>query len=242
MKTIIAVLVCAFLATGSAWAQVAVDNVRGNRILEKQDRKVGSFSKLHVSMGIIAEITDEEPGTIQVEAETSILPYVQTELRGDTLVITTPRSQPLNDIIPIKIRFGIGQLEAIMADIGATLTSTKTLSFDSLVCDLQSGARTTAILDGNSLFLTIQSGSTADMAGHVKNARIKLSASSKLTGENFKVSECSIEMIAGCQALLTVEELLTASSTVSCRLQYFGSPVILSQNMNRSTIEKITRR
>lgn len=120
--------------------------------------------------------------------------------------------------------------------------SAKTLSFDALVYNLQSGARTNAVIDGNSLFLNIQSGSTADMVGYVKNAAIKLSASSKLTGENFKVSECSIEMIAGCQALLTVEELLTASSTVNCRLQYFGTPIILSQNMDRSAIEKITRR
>jgi len=242
MKITIAVLVGAFLAAGSAWAQVAADNVRGNRILEKQNRSVGSFSKLHVSMGIIAEISNEEPGVMQVEAETSILPYVLTELRGDTLVITTPKKQPLNDIIPVKVRLGVGQLEAIKVDIGATLTSTKILSFDSLVCDVHSGARTTAVIDGDFLFLTIQSGSTADMAGHVKNATIKLSASSKLTGENFKVSECSIAMIAGCQAILTVEELLTASLTGSCRLQYFGSPVILSQNMNRSAIEKITRR
>lgn len=99
---------CAFLAAGSVRAQVAVDNVRGNRILVKQDRKVGSFSKLHVSMGILAEITDEEFGAIQVEAETSILPYVLTEIRGDTLVITTPRRQPLNDIIPIKVGLGLG--------------------------------------------------------------------------------------------------------------------------------------
>ena len=68
MKNYFACLAGALFITGSLWAQGTTSEIRGNRLLENQERKVNPFSKLHVSMGIQTQITDELPGTVQIEA------------------------------------------------------------------------------------------------------------------------------------------------------------------------------
>ena len=170
------------------------------------------------------------------------MPFITTQLIGDTLVVTTLQGQPLVDILPIKVKLGVGKLDAIKVDLGASLSSQKNLTASSLTCELRSGGQFTSTLDVNALNLSLQGGSRAHLTGQAKAATLALSGGSKLTEDELKTAQCTAVLTGGCQALLSVDKTLTASVKGSSKLQYFGSPALASQTSDISVIEGIKRK
>ncbi len=242
MRNIFVFFACLLISASSSLAQIKPTPVQGNRLVQTQNRQIGSFGKLRVSMGIETIITDEQPGQIHLEAESSILPYVVTQLKGDTLVLTSSAGQPLVDILSIKVRIGIAKLDAIQVDTGAILISTKEIVSPQLNCNVSFGGELTSKIAAGSFVMSLQKGAKANLSGQVETAQLSLLTGSKLNGEALAVNKCNIKLDGGCQALLAVDKALTTSADGISRLQYVGQPSLTSQATGQSVIERISKK
>lgn len=214
--------------------------IKGNRILDQQERTVKLFDKLHVSMGIKAELTNDSPGTVRLEGETNILPFVITEVKDGELLITFPTGQPLYDIVDVRVKLGVGPLEKIRVDIGASIHSKKTLSALVLTAQLASGGSFSSFLQVDQLDLRMDSGSVFELAGESNEAKITLNGGSQLSGNEFTTADCTIALSGKSNAYLRIKKSLEATANGESELQYIGEPDLISvRSSDTSEIEGI---
>lgn len=244
MKTTLKLFGYGLLLLSSLTISIAqsANRIKGNRKIEIQERKIESFSKLHVSMGITAEITNDPAGTVEVEAENNVMPYVKTFVERDTLFITIVKDQPLNDITPVVVRLEINRLTGFLVDVGGLVKVRKPINETSLIGTLASGGEIRADVTSSTLHLTLRSGSKASLTGRSDNAVLSLSGGSRLMAEDLRVSQCEIVLRGGCEAVLHIDKSLSATANGESRLLYTGNPVVTSaQTSGASTITNSKR-
>jgi hypothetical protein len=190
-------------------------------------------------MGIQAEIVEGSSNEIHIEAEDNVLPYVITQLRGDTLVITISKQQLLANIVPVKVTVGRSYLDAITVDNGASVSCRNHLRVPSLQLYLNSGGQFASTLDVPNLGVDMQGGSKANLIGQIHQGAVSMTGGSQLEAQKLTVNQCRISLNEGSKALLTVEKTLSVYVNRDSHLIYAGDPVLTYKVTNSSDIRRI---
>ncbi|MBP6977913.1 MAG: DUF2807 domain-containing protein [Bacteroidales bacterium] len=87
--------------------------IDGNETVETETRNVGSFSRISSESYFDVFIIRDSVEQITVEAESNLLPYIQTVVDGSTLIIREQRHHCLDNNLPIKVTVRVKVLEKV---------------------------------------------------------------------------------------------------------------------------------
>lgn len=131
---------CAIVVNPGADGDVQVrtpfssDGVQGNGVPAREQRTVGTVQGLEVNGAILVEVRVGTGSSVQVEADSNILPLIRTDVHGNKLVVEAERAYRSRN--PVRVTYtvprltdvrqtGSGQL-SVQGLNGAPLTVSKT--------------------------------------------------------------------------------------------------------------------
>lgn len=145
--------------------------IKGSGNLQTEKREVTNFKAVEVGGVFKVEITAQEDFAVEIEADDNLLEYITTEVKGETLKISTSKRISMRN--PIIVKIGAPDIERLDAS-GASSIVLRNLNNDSFKIDL-SGA------------------SQVNAEGTTKNLTVDLSGASRLSAENLQSENVSIE-------------------------------------------------
>lgn len=212
---IIGVTFANFFSWGKASAKffsfsVNFGGVQGSGNVQNEKRNVADFSAIDVGGVFDVEIVAQKEFSVEVEADDNLLQYIKTEVKGDTLEISTDkRISPKGGTI--RIRISAPNIENLEVS-GASKLSLTNLKNDSLKVDA-SGA------------------SKIKIDGETRNLEVELSGASRLDAENLKSENANVDGSGASNASINVSGDLKADLSGASKVTYTGNP----KNLEKST-------
>lgn len=126
-RTLLALAAAAALATLGGCAIIVAPNdgdvrmhtmfggspVDGNGVAARDQRVVGAHGNLEIGGSMQVEVRAGQAPSLLVEADSNLLPYIRTEARGDTLLITSDRI--LRSRTPVRVVYTVPRLTEVRA-------------------------------------------------------------------------------------------------------------------------------
>lgn len=176
--------------------------IKGSGNLQTEKREVSDFKAVEVGGVFKVEITAQKDFDVQIEADDNLLQYIETEINGETLEIST--SKRISTRNPIIVKIGAPDIENMEVS-GASSVVLGNLNNDSLRIDL-SGA------------------SNVKVEGITKNLTIDLSGASRINAENLQAENVSVDASGASKADVFASNKLKADLSGASKVAYSGSP------------------
>ncbi len=87
--------------------------VRGSGRVVEEERNVSGFSEVSLTNSATLYIENGDEEVLRIEAEDNLLPYLETTVSGDTLVLKTRRGVSLQPSQPINFYLTVKELDSI---------------------------------------------------------------------------------------------------------------------------------
>lgn len=231
-KTLFVVLLAA-LSTVNAFA--------GNGD-ETQVRKLSGFNALDVSTGIDLYITLGTTEEVRIVADEDIINDIKTEVKNGTLFIFMKQNNWFNwgTSKPRKAYVTVKELVELDASSGSDVRSENKLEGESLKISVSSGSDVKLDVRYKNLSLDTSSGSDAELKGQVKNLTLSASSGSDIDASNLEAVNCKASASSGSDISLTVTEELEANASSGADISYSGNPQV--KNIDESSGGDVSHR
>lgn len=207
----------------------AQDNIVGNGQIVKQQRNVGSFSKLTVRVGMRVRITTGDATKADLEGESNILEHVVTDVKSGELTVMLAQNKSFKQTKTVTVTIHVSNLNQILVSTGCNVQSELPIQSESLTATVETGSRLTAPIATKKLRLTVKEGSQADIQGKATEADIHLSGAGKLQADKLTIAQATIQLDGASRADIHVTETLSASADGVSTINYSGNPTVKSQ-------------
>jgi hypothetical protein len=234
--------------------------VRGSGDVIEETRSVSGVSGVDLATigELIIAVGDTE--SLRIEAEDNLLEYLETEVRGGTLIIETRDNVNLRNTEPVMYYLTVRDLDTIeissSGDILApdleaerfsiTIDSSGDLEMGDLEADTlnvrisSSGDVRMGTLNASSLDVDINSSGSLDIAGgEVKTQDITISSSGRYTAQDMASDEAEVRLSSSGSATIWVRDRLRANLSSSGDLRYRGNPTVDATTNSSGDVIKI---
>ena len=212
-------LACSFIA---GWP-----GVRGSGKVVEEERSVSDFTGVALSGigNLYIEVGDEE--ALRIEAEDNLLPYLETEVRGTTLEITTRENVNLLPLRPINFYLTVKALDTITVS-GSGHAEAPGLQAEQFFATVSgSGSVKMAGLEAEALTATVSGSGGLDIAGgEVEMQDITLSGSGKYEAKGMESAEADVRLSGSGSATVRVRDRLDVTISGSGSVRYVGDPTV----------------
>ena len=212
-------LACSFIA---GWP-----GVRGSGKVVEEERSVSGFTGVALSGigNLYIEVGDEE--ALRIEAEDNLLPYLETEVRGTTLEITTRENVNLLPLRPINFYLTVKALDTITVS-GSGHAEAPGLQAEQFFATVSgSGSVKMAGLEAEALTATVSGSGGLDIAGgEVEMQDITLSGSGKYEAKGLESAEADVRLSGSGSATVRVRDRLDVTISGSGSVRYVGDPTV----------------
>ncbi|MBN1484685.1 MAG: DUF2807 domain-containing protein [Chloroflexia bacterium] len=251
------IVLCALLL--AAW-NCGLDSVRGSGQVVERDREVGSFRGVELAtIGTLYIEVGEREG-LRIEAEDNILPYIETKVRDDVLIISADTTANIRPRKSIQYYLTVEELDTIiLSSVGNVeapdleskhfmirLSSTGNLTMgdleaDTLVVNLSStGSLEMDKLQANRLEVTINStGNVSIDGGEVEEQTVTLSSTGDYEARRLDSERATVKISSTGSATIRVSEELTADLTSTGSLYYAGEPRVDANVTSTGNLERL---
>jgi len=174
----------------------------GSGRIETSKRDVADFEKLDVSGVFEVEISRGDTYSVEVIADDNLMPFIRTELDGETLSIYTDSKISKNSQLRVVITApNIREVKAT----GVSKIMLKDVKNDALALDASGASKITV------------SGSTSSLT-------VETSGASKVLSSGLISKEAVVEASGASSADINVSESLNAQASGASHIRYVGSP------------------
>jgi hypothetical protein len=221
------------------------DTIRGSGRVAEGERAVSDFRGIELATIGTLHIEVGERESLRIEAEDNLLPYFESEVRGETLTIRVEGGTDLRTTRPVHYYVTVVDLDSITLsssgdaeapDLESKLftvrvSSSGGLQMGDLTCDTfrveisSSGDVSVDQLHGQRLEVELRSsGDLAIAGGEVERQKIRISSSGNHAARDLESQEVDVRLSSSGSATVWVRERLTADLSSSGDLRYAGDP------------------
>jgi hypothetical protein len=221
------------------------NTIRGSGRVVQEERAVSGFRGVELATIGTLHIEVGEQESLRIEAEDNLLPYIQTTVRGETLIIEVQNGINLRTTRPVNYTLTVVNLDSIALsssgnaeapDLESKLftvqvNSSGGLETGDLTCDTfrvtisSSGDVSVGQVNGQRLEAGLSSsGGLTVGGGTVERQEIQISSSGNYSAQNLQSQEADVQLSSSGSATIWVTERLTARLSSSGNLRYAGNP------------------
>ena len=199
--------------------------IHGNGIAASEGRITTSFNQVKSEGAFDVHITNGNDFEIIVNAESNILPYIETDVNNHNLRIYIRGIHNVKNQLPMEVYITTPYLEGITQSGSGIVTSDyfSTDHFNAVISG--SGSIETAV-DAVALDALISGSGNLVISGGTTNAGFVISGSGKINANDLQVRDCSAKISGSGNMWIRVERYLKASISGSGNVFYNGTPEI----------------
>jgi hypothetical protein len=247
---IFSILACTWMINGDGGG----GSVLGSGTAGAENRSVGNVTGVELATPGTLDITIGSSESFRIEADDNLLQYIQTDVRGGTLVIRTRQGFNLQPVRPIKYHLTVVKLNSLAisssGNISAedlksdafsiAISSSGNLAIKKLDCNSlsvkisSSGDTLISTLNAKTINVIISSSGNLDIGGgQVLKQTINISSSGEYRAKNLASAGAEVTLTSSGEATIRVSDSLSGRLSSSGNINYIGSPQV-NVNMTSS--------
>ncbi len=205
----------------------------GNGNVVTEERSVTEdFNEVRGSAGLDVYLTQGDENKIVVEADENLLQYIETDIEGGKLHITT--SENIGRSKAKKIYVTFKELTNIEASSGADVTGNSVIKSENLTLKSSSGADLKVEVFAKELTAKSSSGADLEVSGKASSLKADASSGSEIDAKQLLVINCNAEASSGAEVTVSVKEKLETHVSSGGNVNYYGNPVSVNSNKSNS--------
>ena len=199
--------------------------IHGNGMTASEERITTSFDQVKSEGDFDVHITGGDEFDILVNAESNLLPYIETDVNNGKLRIYIRGIHNIKNQLPMEVYITTPYLKGITQSGSGMVTSDYFSSshFNAVISG--SGSIVTAI-DAVTVDALISGSGNLTLSGTATNAGFTISGSGKIKADNLSVNDCSAKISGSGNIWVNVEQSLKANISGSGNVFYIGTPNI----------------
>lgn len=215
---------------------VPQDEKAGNYI--KEERNVGSFSKLDVGGAFTVYLSQGDQEKVVVEAVADEIKKIVTEVVGGKLKIYTESNWGGN-FHEMTIHLTFKNLEEIDFSGAVEVKSQQELGFEDLEMNVSGAAEIEMALKANKFDAEFSGASEVNFSGACKLGYLELSGASEFDAENLEFGDLSMDVSGASDAKVWATGLLNIDASGASSIRYKGSPKISIDESGASSVKPL---
>jgi hypothetical protein len=222
MKILINFMLIALITTSC----YHTNKIRGNGRIISQERAIDGFKSISVDGDFDIEVYYDTLFSLLVEAESNLLPYIITEVRGgDHLVIKTPPMFMVKNTKKKHLVIRMPKLTGVSVNGSGNIVCEY---FKSEKCkiNINGSGNVVANLDAEFIDATINGSGDILLSGFSEYANYKVSGSGTIKAFDMFVNTCDANIIGSGDIFTFVNANLNVNISGSGNLKYLGNPLI----------------
>jgi hypothetical protein len=218
------VLACGFLRFGEDGNG---QTITGTGSVVAQERDVSGISGVELAMSGTLHISMGSTPSLRIEAQDNLMQYIETDVRGGTLLIRNTPGYDLRSTRPIQYYLTVEKLDNIEVSSTGDI-EVGNLKSDSLsIRSSSSGNIKIDGLDSSSLDVKISSSGEVEISGgQVQKQNIEISSSGDYQARDMASATADINLTSSGTTTVQVSDRLSGHLSSSGNIYYVGSPEV----------------
>lgn len=232
-------LLLVFMVTGLQSCYFnGLNKVNGNGNVITQHRTVPSFSGLEVDGKFEIVLKQGAKEDLFIETDDNLFDYIETEVKGNTLYIST--SEPIGKCKELKIIITFTELTKMDFSGASDVWSEDELHFGELEMECSGASDVDFALKAEKLNFDFSGDSEVDLKGIVKTVKLDCSGASEFNAEGLEVTDYFIDCSGASSCNIFVNGELNVELSGASSLRYAGNPSSINQEISgASSIKKL---
>jgi hypothetical protein len=200
-------------------------NIRGNGMEATEERVVPIFNKVKSSGSFDVVITNGEQFEVLVNAEENILPYIETTVSGNTLLIDIPGIHNVRNRLPMNVFITIPELKGVKQSGSGNITTDYFTTQRMELFISGSGSISTEV-NADVVDASISGSGWMLISGGAGESNLNISGSGNINSSGLAVLRCNALISGSGNMQVKAEKSIFARISGSGNLYYYGNPRI----------------
>lgn len=199
--------------------------IRGNGITENEGRFVTPFRQVHSSGEFIVHVSAGDEYQVWVNAESNLLPYIDTDSERGALKISVHGVHHLRNTRPMEVYVVTPRLNGIKLS-GSGVITTDFFTDDHFELALSGSGQIQSAIDAGSVDISVSGSGILDLSGVADEAEFRISGSGKIYSYNLALLDCEAAISGSGDMFVNVSRFLEASISGSGNVFFVGNPLV----------------
>ncbi len=200
-------------------------NIKGNGIDATEQRAVTGFNKIKSSGSFDVQIIKGDETEVLITAETNILPYIETKVSNQTLLIDIPGFHNVRNRLPMSVYITIPELLSVKQSGSGDIITDSFVADEAEFFVSGSGSISTEMM-AKSVEAGISGSGWILIAGEANQSYLSISGSGNINSSELTVQRCNAHISGSGTMQVNAEESIYARISGSGNLYYHGNPEI----------------
>jgi Putative auto-transporter adhesin, head GIN domain/Outer membrane protein beta-barrel domain len=188
-----------------------------------ETRTVADFNGIRSSCGVLIELSQGEQNSVVVEASSSAIPKITTEVSNGILMIGT-NDNVGNDSPEPKVKVTVKNLRSVEASGGAHIVCANQLTIDSLTINLSGAAEAKLNMNAQSVSTVTSGASELTLMGTASRLNSVCSGAAELKAYNLTTENVDLVSSGAASARVTATNKLKVTASGASDVKYRGNP------------------
>lgn len=229
--------ILAFVFTGCHFGPFHV--VDGNGNVVDEERHVGMFRSVEARGFMNVYVTQGDGYHVRLQGESNILPYIETKVGDNTLVVGTLHAVSINTTQELNVYVTVPQLDKVVLSGSGNIISKNTLSSpEPMHFDLNGSGDVNVAVDAPAVSTSLAGSGRLRLSGQTRDLRVELAGSGTFRGDSLKSEAAKISIMGSGNAYVFASVHLDVSIGGSGDVYYWGGPSISSKIFGSGNLKK----
>jgi hypothetical protein len=199
--------------------------IHGNGIAATQGRPVSGFDNVQSAGDFDVHIINGDKFEVIINAEENIIPYIETSVSENTLLIDIPGLHNVRNRLPMTVNVTLPTLAGIKQSGSGNITT------DFFTCDkvdfyISGSGSISALIDAKIADATISGSGWIKIAGDANQSNLTISGSGNVDSYNLLVNSCNANISGSGNMQIKAIKTIYAKISGSGNIYYTGNPGI----------------
>ncbi|MFN2148722.1 MAG: head GIN domain-containing protein [Anaerolineales bacterium] len=214
--------------------------IRGSGNMTTEERSVSGIKAVELAMNGSLHIEYGDTEALTVKAEDNLLPYIETLMRGNTLLIRVEPGANFQTNRSIDFTLTVTELTDLSVSSSGDISAS---ALDGSRCSVDISSSGSIDLDAvNCTTLTVSissSGGVNIASGYVEQQSIRISSSGDYDARDVEGRDADITISSSGSATVRSSDRLTGTISSSGNIYYFGDPRVEVRTTSSGDVERL---
>jgi hypothetical protein len=204
---------------------IGFHTIDGNGNITTENRTLNTFSKVKSEGSFEVYISQDSVQSVTVEAESNLLPYIETDVSGSVLLIRIREHRNIDNHEPIKIYVKSPMVEGIDLS-GSGLISCDSMITPNMDLHLSGSGKMNVIATTNKIDAHISGSGGITISGSSNESDFNIDGSGNIHAYDLKQDTCYADISGSGDMYLNVNKFLDVKISGSGKVHYIGNPSV----------------
>ncbi len=216
------------------------ERIRGNGVVKSELRAPGSFSGIEAGGAVDIYVKQDSAVSVKIETDENLLPYIETYVNGEMLVIRNKRGYNLKPTGKIKVYVSAKDIHHFNASGASDIISqNKFVTNENITIDL-SGASTAELqLQAPKIDADLSGAGTITLLGQTKDLSVDGSGASNIRCFDMMAENTRVHISGAGDADVFASVTLSVSVSGAGSIRYKGNATVTKDISGAGSVKKV---